>query len=392
MVLTYLKSSFHIILWPFLYLLYFFSGFSKRNSHIWVFGSFGTYNDNSKYLFEYINNNEPTISAIWISKSLASVTLARLNGYRAYSTWSFWGLYYSLRAKAYIYSAYVSDINFFTSKNALKINLWHGIPLKKIEFDIKSKPLSDIFTDASLWVKYRRPAQHVRPNLLLATSQYVADYSFKSAFQVKEKNMIISTYPRVIDLCKRNKLRKNNENFTFLYAPTWRDSGGDFITASQINFSVLNEFLNKNNAVLILKFHPATHIDFSPSTYSQIRLADKNDDPNDLMIESDCLITDYSSIYFDYICQNKPVLFFPFDKEEYLSQREMYMNYDENTPGRKANNFEQLVENMKLTLSSKEETQQLRENTINKYSPIDLQSNRTITNKIKACIVDSDGL
>ena len=384
MILTYLKSSFHIILWPFLYLFYFFSGFSKRNSHIWVFGSFGTYNDNSKYLFEYINNNEPTISAIWISKSLASVTRARLSGYRAYSTWSFLGLYYSLRAKAYIYSAYVSDINFFTSRNALKINLWHGIPLKKIEFDIKSKPLSDIFTDASLWVKYRRPAQHVKPNLLLATSQHVADYSFKSAFRVEENNMIIATYPRVIDLCKRNKLRKNNKNFTFLYAPTWRDSGGDFIIASQINFSVLNEFLSKNNAVLILKFHPATHIDFLPSSYSQIRLADKNDDPNNLMVESDCLITDYSSIYFDYICQNKPVLFFPFEKEEYLSQREMYRSDNKSTPGRKADNINQLINNMELTLSNPKNNKQLREAMIKKYSPINLKSNRHITDRIKA--------
>jgi CDP-glycerol glycerophosphotransferase len=59
-----------------------------------------------------------------------------------------------------------------------------------------------------------------------------------------------------------------------------------------------------------------------------------------LFTKVDLLITDYSSIFFDFLLTDKPVLFYPYDKDEYLTMdRSMYDDYDTVTPGHKAYNY-----------------------------------------------------
>lgn len=340
----YILSVKKLLVLPLKYLLYFFSGYMVRDKNIWVFGSFGLYNDNSRYLYEYVGL-EGGGRCIWISRNRRSVEIAVANGCEAYYAWSLKGIYYCLKAKVYVYSAYVSDINFFTSKNAILVNLWHGIPLKKIEFDINTKPLVDLFKNATSLNKFIRPALHVKPCLLLSPSKYVADYSFKSAFRVDDDRIIIHSYPRVIYLKKCepiSELRFNNK-FVFLYAPTWRDNGENILLNAKVNLKELDLFLEENDSVMIFKFHPNTKIDFSLSEIKNIRICDNLEDPCRVMKSADCLITDYSSIYFDYLFLNRPIIFFSFDKEQYLENREMYFNYDDVTPGEHCNSFSDLL-------------------------------------------------
>ena len=77
--------------------------------------------------------------------------------------------------------------------------------------------------------------------------------------------------------------------------------------------------------------------------YSNIRVLDNESDMYPLFANVDLLITDYSSIFFDFLLTDKPVLFYPYDKDAYLTQdRSMYDDYDSVTPGHKAYNFEEL--------------------------------------------------
>lgn len=325
------------------FLVYGISFFFKRDKKVWVFGSFGHFNDNSRYLYEYVVKYHPEIRAIWLSDKPESVFLASEVG-ESYISSSLKGVWLSLTSGVYIFSAYVSDICWYTSGGALKVNLWHGVPLKKIEFDITTPPLSNVFRNANIISKFRYPHAHIRYDLVLSPSEYIAKYSFISAFRLKGmQDVVVSMYPRVLKIAEFAKIKSNNDKkFTFLYAPTWRDNGTDFISASGIDFSNLNDLLITLDALLLIKLHSATKINCDFDNLDRIVVVDNQQDPCTVMAQADCLITDYSSMYFDYLVLNRPIIFFPFDKEEYLKGREFYFEYDNYTPGMKAMTFYEL--------------------------------------------------
>lgn len=334
------------------WLIYLNSYLIKREQKIWIFGSFGIFNDNSRYLYEHCLQYSD-IRPIWISKNKKSVAKAAEKG-EAYYFWSLKGFYYSLKGSIYIYSSYLSDISFYTSNKALKVNLWHGIPLKKIEFDINSAPLVFKFRKASWLYRLSHPSQHTIPDLLLSPSHYVSDYSFKSAFRVKDSHIIHAMYPRVTELIKSNTLQEFSDfKNVFLYAPTWRDDGTDFINVSGIDFTTLNNILKLNNSILLIKLHPSTKLALK-FKFSNINIVDNQIDPIALMKSANCLITDYSSIYFDYLYLNRPIIFFPFDKEKYLENREMYFAYDDATPGILALNSKELITAIQSVMEGKD--------------------------------------
>ena len=357
-----------LIFMPFNYILYFLSGFIPRVNNIWVFGSFGVFNDNSSYLFKYIQkNSDSRIRAIWISKNRLSVYKAREYG-ESYYAFSLKGLYYCLISKVYVFSAYVSDINFFTSRRALKVNLWHGIPLKKIEFDITTKPLVNRFKNASILRKVITPESQVKSDLVLSPSAFVADYSFKSAFRIKDENIIIAEYPRVnylkncIPLDEYSHYKK-----IFLYVPTWRDDSRDFIKEAGIDFHKLNEIMRVNNSIFIFKLHSATKIDIDLSIFTNLISIGNKFDPIRLMKTADCLITDYSSIYFDYLCLNRPIIHFCFDIESYLENREMYLDYDSALAGCKAMTFDLLLSEITNVINECDNYSKIRMSIYNKF-------------------------
>lgn len=335
------------------YPLYWLSGFILRDRKIWVFGSYGIFNDNSRYLYQFILNNPKfNIRAIWISKNKNSVLEAKKYG-EAYWLYSLKGIYYSLCSGVYVFSAYVHDINFFLSRKSYKVNLWHGIPLKKIEFDIETKPLVNFFRGANVFYKFLYPHLHIKYDLVLSPSRFVANYSFKSAFRLQDENIIIAPYPRLmfwgdrkadIDVDCIKKYKK-----IFFYAPTWRDCDNekDISFLNGIDFGLLNDLMMQNNSLLIVKFHSATKYNREYfSNFNFIKIIDNSLDPINVLVNVDVLITDYSSIYFDflYLSQAKKIIiYFSFDLEQYLSGREMYFTYADVTPGPKVYSFGDLL-------------------------------------------------
>ena len=87
-----------------------------------------------------------------------------------------------------------------------------------------------------------------------------------------------------------------------------------------------------------MKLHPKSKVNerFMELQSKYIKVINPEYDPYPLLKLIDVLITDYSSIYFDFMLTNKPIIFFPYDLEEYLMKsREMYFDYEEFTPGNK---------------------------------------------------------
>lgn len=372
-LLKYIYHIFRVILG---YPLYFISGFIPRNKNIWVFGSFdGAYKDNGRYLYEYIINN-PTygIRAIWISPDKTSVTEAQKYG-EAYTKYSLRGIYYSLVAKVYGFSGSLQDINFFTSKNAVALNLWHGIPIKKIWFDtVNLKHLRKYFEDTQnifkkIWIRIRYPIFYVKYDFVLAPSKYIADYSFKSAFRVQDENIIIAEYPRVSYL-KECKLLEEYQQYSkvFLYVPTWRDDGRDFLEQAQFDFEHLNNLMREYNAVFLMKLHYATKIDINLSSFENIILLPSNMEPLQLMKTADCLITDYSSIYLDYLVLDRPIIHFCFDLDEYVkTSRELYFDYTDVLAGSKVTSYNELYHEVFNILDGKDNSSIYRQRLKDKF-------------------------
>lgn len=360
--------------------LYYFSGFSIRDKNLWVFGSYGVYNDNSRYLFEYVSKNT-NVNAVWISTNRDSLKLARDYGGVAYYKYSLKGIYTCLRASAYIYSNYVSSINYFTCRNASLVNLWHGIALKKIEFDIDSGVLLKKFSGATWLDKFTAPELHVK-QFVLSPSQYVYESQFKSAFRIDEKSVLFGVYPRIVDLINVEPYLEFKDKFNFVYVPTWRDGGEDFLSKSKIDFEFLDKQLDKIQCRLLIKLHSNSSIEL-PFASENIRIIDNKIDSNKLLKSADCLITDYSSIFFDFLHLQKPIIFFPFDIQEYSKNRGFYYNYEDLVPGPIAYNFEQLVDLIMLTHTKTDTYRTIRLEALKRFWGNEIEyDNANLFNKI----------
>ena len=359
-VINELKYWSQVLLLP----IYGLSFLFPRNKYIWLFGStFGRrFGDNPRYLYTYLKNEQTDIRAIWLTRNEEVFQTLKNNNFEVYMSNSLKGYWYALRGGVYIYDNYSKDINFWLSGNALKFNTWHGIPLKMIQmdnkFDFVRHPRN---TMLKLRWCLRRLSDEKPTDYVLTTSEYLKDI-FASAFATK--NVVVSSYPRV-DMLNGNfkntilmasekiiyesmlENRKNNK-LNIIYMPTFRDSECEFFEVIQIKEFL--DFLMKNNMNFYVKLHPKSKNlqKFKSINQGNLIVVDKDSDPYTYLGLTDMLITDYSSIYFDYLVTNKPIIFFSYDLNTYLKEsRQMYFSYEEITPGHHVNTMEELINAIK---------------------------------------------
>jgi CDP-glycerol glycerophosphotransferase len=341
--LLYKKMLSMIFLFPF----YILSRFVPKNKKVWIFGEWygQRYGDNSKYLFVYINKYQKGIKAIWLSTSKQIVSQINLSGFDAYSKYSFLGIYYSLIAGASIFvESNSSDCSILLNNGKTKlIQLWHAIPLKKIGLDDK------------IFIKQNRKTlnriikffYNEKISMVIANSKYDKKSFLSANSNINKDDIIITGYPRN-DILKIDD--DNRVNRKIIYLPTFRGEIGseiDFFMPYNFNLSSWQKYLEENSTTLIIKMHPVN----KPKN-EIIKLFDRSNNI-DLLIEADIyellphidlLITDYSSVYFDYLLTGKPIIFAPFDHNKYITQdRELYYDYNSVTPGPKCKNWDEIL-------------------------------------------------
>ena len=319
-----------------------------RDKKLWVFGSSGYhFRDNSKYFFLYVVNNHPEIKPVWISRNKELVTELKAKGYTAEYYMSWQGIRYLLRAKLCITEAGVATINLWFCGGIKNINLWHGIPLKKVGIGNKHYyfPQEKNIPNIKRWAWFRIISFFERnPDFLLVTSEYYRDV-MKTAFAAKDENIFIGGQPRndvffhsvegavTLDTQRESDAVDAAEsNTNILCMPTYRDSGEGWLTASGIDLQRLNSQLKASNTSLWIKLHPqeVKNVETKKLQFSHIRMMEGNVDMYPLLKKFDALITDYSSIYFDYLLVDRPIIFFCYDLEKYLSvDRDMYFAYED---------------------------------------------------------------
>ena len=132
----------------------------------------------------------------------------------------------------------------------------------------------------------------------------------------------------------------------------------------------MNAFLEKVNAVYLIKAHLIEQrLNFKE--YKNIRLVDKTADIQELALISDLLVTDYSSIFFDYLLTMKPIIFFAHDLKKYEEEKGFYYNYEDIVPGPIVSNAVELLKLLKESDRINEEYLEIRKNSrdrFNKYN------------------------
>ena len=306
------------------------------------------------------HRGEYGIRSIWISHNKKVVGTLVDNGYEAYYYHSIKGIWYALRAKMYIFDNYSKDINFWQSGGAIKVNLWHGVGNKRINYDNEHDKVRH---PKNLWerMKYypRRLSDEKPSHYILATSPMMREI-FARAFQVPDNHVIEAGYPRndyilgadIKNLSSDEEKKALNQILAWkekggkvdLYMPTFRDSESRFLEI--MDLQKFNEFLKEHKILFVTKLHPKSKLKdvFLEILYSNIMNLDADMDPYVFLGHSDMLTTDYSSVYSDYMLLDRPVVAFQYDYDEYSSKtRDGYFDFKEYMPEAEAKNMEELM-------------------------------------------------
>jgi CDP-glycerol glycerophosphotransferase len=320
--------------------------FVKRKKNYWLFSSsFATkFNYNSKYLFMYVIENNPEIKARFvINDDKFRQALTQKYGDYFVETKSFRGIINALQAGVWIISSGFPILMLMSNYKRVIFNVWHGVPLKSIGLSENS-----ISNFKKVYIKTFHSRNY---SYLSVPSSKLIDV-FSKSLGLKNEKIKVLGQPRndmlfkVIDF--DNWLRKSNINIPkyqklIFYAPTFRENKDiKLFPFDDFEFKQLNEWLDINEYVIILRLHQSDKTDISRFLNSEriILLSDKVvDDIMDVLSCFDMLITDYSSIYIDYLLMNKPVLFLPYDYNEYIKNRGLLFDYQEFTPGPKPTSF-----------------------------------------------------
>lgn len=347
------------------YFFYPFSFLFPRSKNKWAFGSFrGAFNDNAKYFFIHCSNHYKEVDSVWLSKSKATVRLVRSKGLKSYFIGSPKGIWYALTSKYWFFNSYTSDIMYAFSGGAVCVNLWHGVGLKRTEFNITSGKLAERYQERRPKEVYYHPESFRRPDWLLTSTPFQTDM-FASAFRIPVERCLEYGYPRnVILTCPERERMDFMQRYepaatkklieqiadgkyskVFVYMPTWRDSQVDVFTQS-FDMPRLDALLKERNELLLLKPHTNVHVNHNDFERLQnIRFVDGKVDAYPILPYTDVLITDYSSILYDYILlPGKDVILYLYDYADYLKDRDLYYPFDENVVGRKIYDFDGLYQ------------------------------------------------
>ncbi|QHD94450.1 hypothetical protein HND96_01940 [Proteus terrae subsp. cibarius] len=277
--------------------------------------------DNSKYLFDYfIAQNNHDIHVYWFYTAETKELQLIPERYRVKSH-SLKGILLALQAKAAFVSYTAADFGLIRfSHKTIFVQLWHGIPLKTIFYGIK-------YNTTKSHVSYQM--ELARYNYFVASSD-IENKILQDQLKVPKSRILQSGYPRN-DILKASKITRPSSISNILFAPTFRETGFSPIQSlSGQDWDKLSALLTQHNITLTIRSHAVeffkdvnANIQSKLSNHPKIVFANSDEYPDvqQLMLNSDCLISDYSGIIIDYLLLEKPIIRFMPDYDEYSEYR-----------------------------------------------------------------------
>lgn len=236
---------------------------------------------------------------------------------------------------------------FFTRrKEQIYLQTWHGTPLKtlgkKMRMGIESM--------------YNVQHNFLQANYIMFPNEFtkeamMGDYNLENLYTGK---VVMNGYPRNSifmdkDRAKEVKKQLGNENYTTMaYMPTWRGQSNHDISSASYNTQV-NDLLQhldeqlRDDQKLYVNFHPIVQKNVTLGNYKHIEAFPSGVDKYEFLNSVDALVTDYSSVFFDFSITRKPIILYMYDYDEYMYDRGMYFDIKE-LPFRKIYDIDTLTE------------------------------------------------
>ncbi len=312
---------------------WFLSYLIPKDNNLFIFGATkqNKYHGNPKYLFEYLSKNKYKNSKSVFLTSNEEIFKALVKKGLEVEMRPLKKFILLLRAKYIFIEATPHDVApfYILFGNFNIINLWHGTPLKKIESD--SKHLNKFYLFAT-------KCNNKKYSFIIAADFKTAEY-ISSAFE--NRSVIVSGYPRndtffdkTISEVLPEKMRKfENYSRVISYIPTFRDNT-QFQPFSEECLHKIDNICKLKNYAFLIKEHPNVQCVKIHNKTNIFQVSSDIDDVQMLLNISDIIITDYSSVMFDFALTNRPIIFYNFDLDSYLiSDRELYFDYKQNLPG-----------------------------------------------------------
>ncbi len=318
------------------------------------------FNFNTKYLFEHFIEHFPEYEIKYvINDEVKRKELNRQFGEdKNYfiETESLSGMFYALRAKVWVTNAFETPVGgIFLKFNRVVYLLGHGALFRAYVFTEKKLPLIKKI--------YYRVIKHNFSHYLV-TSQALVDVAQK-VFRCKKSQIVVLGEPMSDAVCapdvkfiQKTFGKEILEDKNILYAPTWRQSSTlKLFPFPDMDFEKLGNFLEENKLNIFLRLHPSFEDDLSIYTEhsKRIKIIDTPvlEDINEAIGFFDLVITDYSSVHIGYLLLHKPVLFLPYDFEDYDKNMGFVLPYEQLTPGPKPKTLKEfMAEVLKLTEDS----------------------------------------
>lgn len=333
-----------------------------------------SYSDSPKYIYEYLCKNYPgKYRFIWVVNKRTKIPYSPIKVKR----FSIGYAYYLARCKYNIFNVRQPEWVRKREGNVF-LQTWHGTPLKKLVFDqeevMAASPLykAQFYKQSRIW-DYLVSANHFSTN------------AFRSAF-IYNKEILEYGYPRndlmyhpdrdniAVNLKRKLKIPEGKK--TILYAPTWRDDEyygrGEYKFTLKLNLRLLRQELGDDYIVLLrTHYFIADNLDVTGLEDFVVNLS-KYDDITELYLISDILITDYSSVFFDYANLKRPILFYTYDLEKYRDMlRGFYLDIEKDLPGPLLFTDEDVVDAVKNIDTIRDEYKNKYDEFYEKYCSLD---------------------
>ncbi|WP_320046303.1 CDP-glycerol glycerophosphotransferase family protein [uncultured Ilyobacter sp.] len=312
-----------------------------------IFHSYPDYSDNSYALFKYFLKKKLKYEIIWlVDKCPLDEIKEKIKkefgvNIKVYKKSSVSGILSYLSSK-YVFFTHGLYGGIVSGKNKKRINLWHGMQLKRMGKLDKKDSLNKNFT---------------KQDFVIATSNLYKDIN-SEMFNLKKSNVLITGQPRNdllfedTNFFKKTGINSDIYKKLIIWMPTYRNAidgkrndglnQKNYISIFKISeLEELNEFLKKMEVFLLIKIHPMDIINkLSIKNYSNLLVLKSgylqkiNEQLYPLLGKFDALITDYSSVYVDFLILNRPIAFVNTDEEQYSKYRGfVFKNYKEYMPG-----------------------------------------------------------
>ncbi len=272
-----------------------------------------------KIYLAYRSDGKDFYESLLKKYQIENITLVKLHG------WRYWRL---LATCKYLINDVTFRVGFIKRKGQVYLNTWHGTPLKKMGFEASTNGY--LFGNMQL--------NFLAADYLLCPNKYMSEimvraYKLENLFQGEIVN---AGYPRNAVFFDNQRARILKEKIglngeqIIAYMPTWREGRhrAAYINLLEEHLEEIDKYLT-DEQIFFVKLHPKAQGKIDLKAFKHIRPFPAEYETYDFLNTADCLVTDYSSIMFDFACSRKHIILFVYDEEEYLENRGLYINLDE---------------------------------------------------------------